>query len=129
LCREHRECPGRIVRYIERDAALGAGERARFDDVHESFRELVHAAGVVHVRVGSDRGEGLFEEIAGRACEARESEPRVDQQIAVAAAYVPDIAPQEPVDVRLRKEREIRGDGPTFEPAGGNGQAHWLLLS
>jgi hypothetical protein len=55
--------------------------------VHESFRELVHAAGVVHVRVGRDRREGLFEEIGGSAREARDSEPGVDQQVAVAAAY------------------------------------------
>ena len=59
-----------------------------------------------------------LDEVAQRA----EAERRVDDEVAVAAAHVPDVAAQQRVDVRLGDERDAVADAFGHEPRIGDGQ-------
>src|SRR5262249_14117833 len=87
----------------------------------------MHAARMVEMRVGRDRRERLLEEIARRGREAGDAEPGIDQHVALAAADVPDVAAEEPMDMRLPEEGHAILDGLALEPAIGDRGGHEMM--
>ena len=76
-------------------------QRARFGRVDCAAFELVGAPRVVHVGMRDHDGEGPVEEISRCLLEARQSHAGVDQEVSIASADVPDVAPEKRVDVRF----------------------------
>ena len=69
--------------------------------VRESLGELVQRTRVIEVVVRRERERRLLEEIARGFVQARDAEPGVDEQRAVAAAHEPDVAARERIGERL----------------------------
>ena len=87
---------------------LGAVDRA--------VVELVEAAGVVVVVVRRHREERVLEQVLGRGAQRRDAEPGVDDQVALPAPEVPDVALLDPVDVRFPQQGDRVVDSAAFEP-------------
>ena len=62
------------------------------------------------------------------AFQRRNSEPRVDQGVAVPAANVPDVAAHQRVHVGFPEQRDLVIDALAVEPAIGDRQSHLRFL-
>jgi hypothetical protein len=110
---DHLVAPGvadvqRAQRRVEQQRRL---RRVRHDVV-----ELVVAADVVVVTVGGHGGDRLVDQVGQLVAERHHAHAGVDHQVAVASAYVPDVAAHQRDDVRLPQQRDGVVDGGTFEP-------------
>ena len=85
--------------------------------VHHDVGEFVMAADVVVVAVRGDCGDRLVEQVGHLLGEAHHAHSGVDDQVAVAALHVPDVAAHERNHVRFPQQRDAVVDGGTIEPA------------
>ena len=108
------------IRRAQLHAAVGVGEVLRLGGVDQALFELVHAAGVIEMVVGRAGQQRLVDQIARRLLEARQAERGVDQQVAVAAAHMPDVAADQRVDVRFVDQRDVVVDPLAMKPLLGN---------
>ena len=90
--------------------------------------ELVQAAGVVAVPVGGHRERRVPEEIGGGAGQRRDPETRIDDEVPLAPPDVPDVAPEDPVDVRFPQDGDRVVDAAASEPGGSDRKLHALIV-
>ena len=95
-----------------------------FPAVHQALGELVQAADVVPVDVRRHGGDRLVHQIGDLARQRRHSQARVYEQVSVSTAYVPDIAADQRVDVRLEEQGHPVLEAPALPPAVGHSQHH-----
>src|SRR5580698_688692 len=76
----------------------------------------MHASSVIGMRVGGHRNEVTAKKIGRRCAQARHTKSRVNQQIGVSRANVPDVATKERMDMRLPKESHVP-DASALKPA------------
>ena len=93
-----------------------------FGPVDRPLLELVHAADVVGVAVGRHGEHAMTELMLDEVSERREPERGVDDEIAVTAAYVPHVAPQQRMHMRFGDERDAVADAPDDPPGVSDGQ-------
>ena len=96
---------GRPARDIERELIECAARSLEFGFVHAHVGELVRAAHVIAMGVREHDRERALEQIARRGEQARDAQPRIHEQIALAPAHVPDVAAQQRRHVRLEDPR------------------------
>ena len=102
--------------------AQRAADRARRHEVRNAglvrqpLREFVHRTRVIEVVVGRECERRLLEEIARGLVQARDAEPRVDEQRAIAAPHEPDVAARERVHMRLGEQGNTVGEGLAAKP-------------
>ncbi len=105
----------------ERPFVARIGEDCGFGPVHAAVGEFVMAADMVEMRVAGDADElSLASPAARGACRLKWPRPGVEQEVAVAAAHMPDVAAEERLDPRLVDQRHAvaHADGlvPVPEP-------------
>ena len=79
---------------------------------------------MVVMRVRHDRGQWLLEQVPGGRLEARHAEARIDQQVPVTPAHMPDVAADQRIDMRLPDQRDVVIDPLELEPFVGNLETH-----
>ena len=84
--------------------------------MYEHVGELVMAADVIVVAVRRDGGDRLVDEIRQLVGQAHQTHPGVDDQIAIAAADVPDVAAHQRDDVRFPQQGDRIVDRGPIEP-------------
>ena len=97
-------------------------EHPGLDAMDRPVGELGHAADVVGVHVRGDGEHRVIELMLHEVRDRHQPERRVDHEVAVTAAHVPDVAAQQRVDVRLGDQRDTVTDGAGDEPGIGDGQ-------
>ena len=94
------------------------------EPVNQTILELMMPADVIEMRVGRHRQHGLLQQMARRFAQAHHAHAGVDDQIALAAAHMPDIAAHERHDMRLPQQGDIVIDAADLEPAIGDLKRH-----
>ena len=84
--------------------------------MREPFGEFVQRARVIEVVVRGERERGLLEQVARRFVQARDAEPGVDEQRAIAPRHEPDIAARERIGERLPEPPDHVADPFAREP-------------
>ncbi len=93
--------------------------------MHGAVLELVVAADVVEMGVAGNRQQWPLGNQRHLAAEADMAKSAVEQQIAIAAAHVPDVAAEERLDPRLVDQRHVVGKADRLVPVGwGDGVGH-----
>ena len=100
------------------------GRRRVLSGVGQAGVELVRAAEVVQVRMRDHEHGVALEQPRQRRPQRGDTQPGVDDQVALGAAQVPDVGPQERVHVRLVDDGQPVVDPGDPEPAAGVGHGH-----
>ena len=82
------------------------------------------AADMVEMAVAGDGDQRPLPEHSDLAAQADHAHARIEQQITVATAHMPDVAALERLDLRLVVQGDAVREAPRFEPACGSGDAH-----
>ena len=86
----------------------------------EALLEFVVAAPVVEMTVGGQAHDGALAQLGDLGAQGAHAHAGVDQEVAVAAADVPDVAADELVDVGLEDEGDVVAQVGDLEPAVGD---------
>jgi hypothetical protein len=92
--------------------------------VNQAVGEFMMTADMIGVGVGRDGRDGLVDQVGDRRAEVDNAHARVDHQIAIPPAHMPDIAPHEGDDMGFPQQRDVVADAADFEPALGDLQCH-----
>ena len=85
--------------------------------MNETLLELMHPARVVVVRMGGDCDDfAVLKEVFGSRSKAGDSQPGIDEQVAVAPPHMPEIGTDEGVRVGLGDVGETVIYAPDLEP-------------
>ena len=97
---------------------LRIGEDRRFRRMHGAVAELMVAADVVEMGVARDTGNVTFGDQRHVPAQAEMAEAGIEQQVAVAASHMPDVAAEEGLDPRLVDQSHAIGEAQRFIPFG-----------
>jgi hypothetical protein len=120
----HSTSDGFEVAGVERGKTLRLVQVCGLGLVDDALLELEQAADMVIVGVGGDHHERLVEQRTRRLLEAHDAEAAVDQQVAVRAAHVPDVAAEQGIHVGLPDPRNVLVHAGEFEPAAADLERH-----
>ena len=96
------------------------GHTVGFMLVHDAVGEFVQRSHMIDVGMGRYRADRLPEEMLSGLVEARDTHPGVNDQVAVAALNVPDVALFDADDVGFPDPRDAVGESLVVEPAMGD---------
>ena len=91
-------------------------EEFSFSGMRQARLELMQTTDVIEVGVRRDGQRLAGRDFGENRAQRREAESGIDQQIAVAAAYVPDVAADEGIDIRLDDLRDRVVDRADCKP-------------
>ena len=107
---------GGIMR--EDQVVLRVSEDLGFGGMHRAVAEFVVAADVVEMGVARDTGDFAPGGERHVRAKAKEAEAGIEQQVAVAASHVPDVAAEEGLDPRFVDQRHAIGEAKGLVPLG-----------
>jgi hypothetical protein len=97
--------------------------------MHNAILKFVMTADVIGVHVRGHRRNRLLQQVCGGRLEAADAHAGIDQQIAIPALHVPDIAAEECSDVRFPQQVDFIADSSSLEPTVGNSHAAARFMS
>jgi hypothetical protein len=99
---------GKAVEHLIRGVTIGRihsfariGQDGRFREMDAALAELVMAADMVEMGGAGDTNEGTLADQRHMVAQAEMAEASVDEQVAIAAVDMPDVAAVEGLDSRL----------------------------
>jgi hypothetical protein len=75
--------------------------------MHEALLELMMISDVVDMHMGCHGGHRSGENVLCELAETCNAQSRIDHQVAIAPAHMPDVAPQEWHDMRFEDEGDV----------------------
>jgi hypothetical protein len=88
--------------------------------MHKALLKLVMISDVVDVHVGRNRGHRPIENISCELAKTCDAQSRIDHEVAIASAHMPDVAAKERHDIRLEDERDVVIEPTKLKPSFGD---------
>jgi hypothetical protein len=88
--------------------------------MHQAVLELMMISDVVDVHMGRNGRHRPVENVLCEGAQTRNAEARIDHQVAIASAHMPDVATQERHDMRFEDEGDVVIQPAKLKPSFGD---------